>query len=217
MARTADEDRRLGGGLGTAIFMLPQVFGWLVFRPGYDWIVRIVVAIYMILSSIPLYFLIVTLWGSGGDIRQMARDFSKNREAAARNSDRAFGYMHEYNAGGRTIPADGPAITGINGNSPAPANPPAAAAPAAPIDAARLSAEQESGAIKARSGPVTVSGKATAATIGQKVYLAGSGAYPAVTLEYAGAAPSVQAGESVTATCQTVTGGGAGPTLGGCR
>lgn len=91
-----DGEKEPGLGLMASIFLVPQIFGWLVFRPGYSLMTRMVVMVYMVIATIPAYFLIMTLWTSGDQIKGMARDFDRNREVASRNAGEARGYMQDY-------------------------------------------------------------------------------------------------------------------------
>ncbi len=204
-----DEPRTIGGALGAGIFFLPQIFGWKVLAPGYGVMTRIIVFTYMILSSIPLYFLIVTFWTSGGDIVSMAENYDKNRSTTERGIEEAKGYIDQYDRADLRS-------TGANpegGSAAAPSADGVSVTATAMADAARSGA---TGLAPYRGRVVTVSGRVTGTTAGG-VYLEGNDAYPAVLLRYETTAPGVSAGDQLTATCQDTLAGLAGPELSKCR
>lgn len=204
-------ERDVGGGLVAGIIMAPLVFGWMVMRQGYSIPVRIAVVAYMIISSIPLYFLIVTFWTSGGDIKKLAYDFDRNQEVAGKNAGAADKYIDAYQKGEIDIDhgSDGsPPVSGTQQAGPL------------RIDSVALAKMQEQGhaAIETiATREIIISGKATAAPSGKVAYLPGTDAYPAVTLTYASAPPSATVGTEIEATCEGVTIGSAGPILSGCK
>ena len=201
-----DEPRTIGGALGAGIFFLPQIFGWKVLAPGYGVMTRIVVFTYMILTAIPLYFLIATFWSSGGDIVSMAENYDKNRAATERGIDEARGYIDQYEdaelrSGGSR-----------SGNEASAATRPANITARALADAM---GKGPSGLAQYQGRPIVVSGRTTG-TASDGIYLEGNDAYPAVLLRYRAEAPAAEAGEDVTATCEGVTTGTAGPELAEC-
>ena len=200
-------DRKVEGGLATGILLVPQVFGWMVLRSGYGFTTRLLVLTYMVLSTIPLYFLIVTLWSSGGDIFGMARDFDRNREVTARGVDEARQYIDEYEKGdpAGTHAGDSKVIVDTR--------------PVA-MTALRLAQEAERGeqalaALKGRS--IEISGPAAADGRDGIVYLEGTDTYPAVTLRLADERVTVAAGQQVNLVCDGLTLVTAGPKLVNCQ
>lgn len=203
------EEKNPGAGLWASIFIAPQIFGWLVFRPGYATMTRILVALYMLVTAIPLWFLVATLWNSSDQIQTMAQDFNRNRAVADRNAGEARGYMRDYESGDL---GSGRAPTGGSG-VPDPSG-------AISVDAAELARNAEKGA--AAMAPlaghaITVTGRATGTSAGDTVYLAGTEMYPAVSLHYATPSATISAGDVVTATCGAIGMATAGPTLSSCR
>lgn len=200
-----DEEKSAGPGLMASIFLVPHVFGWLVFRPGYGLATRAIVTLYMVLSAIPLYFLIVTLTTSGGSIRQMARDYDRNREVATRNAEDAKGYLQDYEKGDIGA-SEGDVQQNGNGNR--------------NVDSVELAkaVEKNTAALSAYSGgAVIIHGKAIGDAMGTTAYLQGTETYPAVTLRYSGEMPAIIRGQDVEATCATVIMATAGPELSSCR
>lgn len=199
-----DDERRIDGGLAAAIFLIPQVFGWLVFRPGYSIIARLVVILYMVLASIPLYFLIVTLWTSGDQIETMAKDFHKNKEVAKRNVDSAKSYMDDYETGEiNSKRLQGEKSGGIIKTR---------------ADDLMRSFEHGGPGIQPYlDKTVVLNGTASAAPQGDRVFLQGNDIYPAITLHYKDDAPDVDAGDEVIATCSSISMATSGPDLSECR
>lgn len=202
------EEETPGPGLMASIFLVPHIFGWLVFLPGYSLITRFVVVIYMIMTAIPLYFLIVTLWGSGDDVKSLAKDFNRNREVASRNADAAQEYMDDYTSGQMTFKSDRDAK---------PRNSEEAEIINLSSVQLALAFEKNKEAIKSyQSKIIAINGKATSAAQGNILYLEGADYYPAVTLTYSGTAPNVKAGENVTARCEQIEMAISGPSLKNC-
>lgn len=201
-----DEPRTIGGALGAGIFFLPQIFGWKVLAPGYGVMTRIVVFTYMILTAIPLYFLIAAFWSSGGDIVSMAENYDKNRAATERGIDEARGYIDQYEDAELRAGRSQSRTEGSGSTSPA------------NITARALAdamGKGSSGLTPYQGRSIVVSGRATG-TAASGIYLEGNDAYPAVLIRYRAEVPAVEAGQEITATCKSVTTGTAGPELAEC-
>lgn len=207
-------EKKVDAGLAAGILLLPQVFGWAVLREGYGIATRFVVFTYMIVSSIPLYFLIMTLWTSGGDLVGMAKDYDRNRSVTERNIGEAQSYMDDYQRGDLQQRDAGtlPAATADQNK--------VSAGDAIDTTAENLARTAEAGGswidtFKGKS--VRLTGKATADASGGLVYLAGTDLYPAVTVHMDDTAFEAETGEDVTVTCDQVAMGTAGPELRKCR
>lgn len=204
-----DHDEKMGGGLIAGIAFAPLIFGWVAMRPRYPLAVRIMVALYMILTSIPLYFLTATLWTSGDDIKRMAREFDRNRAVQQSSTGTADKYLDAYEKGDLSVEnaTDGSGSTTDNAGG--------------PIRMTALEAARAQELHKLPNDgmrPVDISGRASATPNGTTLYLDGNDTYPAVTLEYARDAPTeLEKGDEVTAMCDTIKSGTAGPILQNCR
>jgi hypothetical protein len=93
------ESNRSDWKLFAAIFAFPQIFGWFVFRKDHNVFLKILVAIYMVVATIPLYYTISTLIHSKDDILDMSKNFGKNVSMKEKSEDRARAYMKDYEAG----------------------------------------------------------------------------------------------------------------------
>lgn len=198
-----DDERTLGGGLGAAIFLMPLIFGWLVFRKGYHVGIRIAVGIYMLLSVVPLYYLVSLLWNSGDEVQRLARDYDKNRAVAERYADKATSYIEQYEDG--ELKRDGE--SGSSKNAKAPMR----------IDARSLALqiEKDNAFLNQIAGrPLEITGSTIGAPAGNRVFLAGGESYPAVMLEYE---VGTAAEGTVRATCAGIRLETVGPILEKCR
>lgn len=201
-----DDEETLGGGLGAAIFLMPLIFGWLAFRRGYHPAVKAVVAIYMVLSTIPLYFLISLLWNSGDDVSRLARDYDKNRSAAERSAGKADSYIEQYEAGDlRPIGTDSNQEQSVRSEGPLSIN----------ARSLAQNIERDQSALANMTGKtIEISGDTMGPAQGARIYLVGDELYPAVILEYQGTTPEEGA---VTATCTGIRMESAGPVLENCQ
>lgn len=200
--KAMDEEETPGPALATSIFLVPHVFGWLVFLPGYNLITRMVVIIYMVMTAVPLYLLVDAIWNSG-EGSSFSEDYDKNRKAADRSVTDAKTYIDEYQNG--SLPSIETA-------------PQQSASKNYRMTSIELAQTMEKNSENAPNGNVViqVTGKAISKPDGKILYLEGTEYYPAVTLEYSGNTPDTEIGDTVKATCKKVVKGISGPQLSEC-
>lgn len=187
--------------LFAAIFAFPQLFGWFIFKKEHNVFLKILVALYMVIATVPLYYTISTLINSKDDILDMSKNFGRNVSMKQKSEDKARAYIRDYESG------DLNAKPGSLGR-----------------DELKITTSELLGYLEGhrdlqaqlQGKVVNITGEVLQKPDTSTVYMKGSENYPAIKMDFA-ETPDVESGDSITGKCKSMLMETAGPSFKDCE